>query len=172
MRKYYVPIAVSIVIMVFAVGLLLSRRLAAKPEEVHYHAGFLVYKDGKQVDFSDFKYMHIEACGEEQGEKTPEEEQLEKAHLHDGVADVVHVHRNGATWGDLFRNINYSIDTPSMKGYINGEPADDLLTKEIKPYDSMILVIGEEKSVDISKRVDKEHILEVEKKSELCAQEQ
>ncbi len=71
--------------------------------ETHLHAGFQVYVDGVKQDFSDYQYMEIQPCGiTDYGEKTPEEQQLEKAHLHDGVGDVVHVHRAGATWGGPF----------------------------------------------------------------------
>ena len=52
-------------------------------EEVHYHAGFQVYKDDKLVDFSDFKYMHIEPCstGDHEEQPTQEEEQIEEAQI-------------------------------------------------------------------------------------------
>lgn len=38
-------------------------------------------------------------------------EQLAKAHLHEGIGDVVHIHRRGATWNNWFHSIHFSIDT-------------------------------------------------------------
>ena len=43
-----------------------------------------------------------------------EDKQLEKAHLHDLIGTVAHIHRENATWRDLFKNIGYSVS--SKKG--------------------------------------------------------
>lgn len=140
------------------------------PEEIHYHAGFQVYKDNILQDYSDFKYMKVEPCSLDSHEDTsPEEEQLEKAHLHDGIGDVVHVHRKNAIWADLFTNINVEIDS-DVVGYVNGEKVDDILSYPIKAYDSIVILEG--KNTDIDKKlkgaVTKEHIVETEQKSESC----
>src|SRR4051812_30234652 len=74
-------------------------------KELHYHAGFQVYENGKQKSFADIAYMHDKPCTGKKAEEEKEDEQIEKAHLHDLVGDVVHVHRENATWGDLFKNI-------------------------------------------------------------------
>lgn len=65
-------------------------------KEVHFHAGFLVYVDGKLQDFSGDIYMSPNVCRKPDVRLSSEEEQMEKAHLHDGVGDVVHVHRKSA----------------------------------------------------------------------------
>lgn len=137
-------------------------------EEVHYHAGFVVFKDGKQIDFSDIKYMHVLPCNLEEEVEEHEDEQIEKAHLHDQVGDVVHVHRENAKWEDLFTNINYKIDQNSST-YLNGEEINNFLEAPVKPYDSLVVLIGKN-DVDevLSKAVKKDHIQETEKRSENC----
>jgi hypothetical protein len=124
-------------------------------EHLHYHAGFRVYIDGQLQDYSDYKYMNFVPCSEHDEKKSAAEEQIEKAHLHDGVGDVVHVHRSGSTWGDLFKNIG--IDLPI---YL------PILKDPIEPDSSVIITLG--KTVDNPEKVSVEHIKEIEAKSELC----
>jgi hypothetical protein len=124
-------------------------------EHLHYHAGFRVYIDGQLQDYSDYKYMNFESCSLHDEKKSRAEEQIEKAHLHDGVGDVVHVHRAGAIWGDLFNNIGVTL------------PSDlEILKQAIEPNSSIVITIGKE--IDNSEKVTLEHIKEVEAKSELC----
>jgi hypothetical protein len=167
MKKIYSIILIG---MLFVIGLSMyvffSRN---QPEEnIHYHAGFLVYVNGVRQDYSDSVYMNVEPCNAP-GVKHTENDQLEKAHLHDNVGDVVHMHRNGAEWQDLFTNIRVTFpkDLP-IAGYINGKNIPDILHTPITAYDSAIFVIGDSKGVDLSGYVTKSHIQEVEKKSETC----
>ena len=80
-------------------------------EGIHYHAGFKVYTDGQLEDFSQIKYMSVLACEVDEEIEYEENDQLEKAHLHDEVGEVVHVEAEGAKWKDLFQNINYKFDS-------------------------------------------------------------
>lgn len=124
-------------------------------EHVHYHAGFVVYIDGVKQDYSDYKYMNWKPCTQVQGETTEEDEQIEKAHLHDSVGDVVHVEQAGSVWGDLFKNIGINL------------PADlPNLNDPIVANSSIVITVG--KPVDNPEKVSLEHIKEVEVKSELC----
>lgn len=124
-------------------------------EHIHYHAGFVVYIDGAKQDYSDFKYMNLKLCTEEKSQPTKEELQIEKAHLHDGVGDVVHVEQAGARWSDLFKNIG-----------VNLPPDLTVLDDPIEPNSSIVITIGQQ--VDYPEKVSLEHIKEVEAKSELC----
>lgn len=138
-------------------------------ESVHYHAGFRVYIDGTLQDYSDYTYMNFVPCSEHEEKKTPAEEQMEKAHLHDGVGDVVHTHRSGATWGDLFTNIQVELPKDKeKKGFINGIENTDILDTPIKAYTTAIFVVGSDDASHGSEVVSVEHIQEVEAKSELC----
>ncbi len=137
-------------------------------EHLHYHAGFRVYIDGQLQDYSDYKYMIFVTCSEHDEKKSKAEEQIEKAHLHDGVGDVVHVHRAGSTWGDLFKNIQVELPVDKgLFGYINGVQNEDILNAPIKAYNTAIFVLGEDDASHDKEIVSEEHIKEVEAKSEL-----
>lgn len=141
-------------------------------EDPHIHAGFIIVKDGEIIDFSGPEYMKVEPCAlDSNDELTPEQEQLEKAHLHDGIGDVVHVHREHATWGDLFENAGISFDEDLIT-YVNGNPYDgDITNKEIESYESVVIFEGIEpldKQSFLEQSVTREHIEEVEKMSEYC----
>ena len=118
----------KILIVLVLVGVLGWRLWREKTEDVHYHAGFRVYIDGQLQNYSDYKYMNFVPCSEHDEKKSKEEEQIERAHLHDGVGDVVHVHKAGANWGDLFKNIGVTL--PS-------EP--EILQQTIEPNSSIVI---------------------------------
>jgi hypothetical protein len=139
--------------------------------EIHYHAGFLVYVDGKLQDFSDIRYMKINPCtveGEEEAH-APEDEQIEKAHLHEEVGDVVHVHRFEAKWKDLFTNVNFAFPPgKTISGYREGTTVENILDAPIGANESVIIVVGNPAGVNLNDYVTPEHIKDVESKSESC----
>jgi hypothetical protein len=158
----------TIIIFVILLGWVIIYAYTKQHANIHIHAGFKVYIDGRLQDFSNLKYMSLIPCGDHSG---PENEQFEKAHLHDQVGTVVHVHRNGAQWKDLFHNIDYSINTSAgIHAYINGEEVSDPLNADIKPYDSLILLVGKyDKNKNYLKEaVTKKEIQKEEQKSETC----
>jgi hypothetical protein len=139
-------------------------------DQVHYHAGFQVYINDQLQDYSGFEHMKIEPCHEgEHPELTREEEQLEKAHLHDGIGDVVHVHRSQALWQDLFINADIPIEQ-NVIVYINSKQVDDFFSREIQPYESVVIFQGENTDIEdkLAKAVTQDHIIEVEGMSENC----
>ena len=158
-------------IMFLAAVSLLYRQYGAKPSpEIHLHAGFQVYQNNVLQDFSDFKYMNIKPCDEDDiAHDDPANEQNEKAHLHDKVGDVVHVHRANVVWQDLFTNLNVTIN-PTPSAFINGQPISDFLQTPIQAYDSLVIFEGENQAIEtkLKTAVTKDHILEVEKRSETC----
>lgn len=164
-----------VIILIFFICVILGyfyirSKQSSPPVKLHYHAGFLVYVDGVLQDFSADKYMNVDFCSIPHPTDTPEELQIGKAHLHDNIGDVVHVHRPGAVWGDLFSNIHYTFPTGKpITGYVDGHAVTDILTYPIKPYDSVIIIVGSGAGVDLTKMVSKNHILDVEKLSESCS---
>lgn len=146
-------VLLAVVLILAGAGVWGYQRQANHEAEIHYHAVFQVYDGETRLDFSDLQYQHVEACtGEHDDDPSPEEEQLEKAHLHDSVDDVVHVHRADAVWGDLFQNMNYSLGTP-VRGYVNGQAVDDILTAPIQTYDRVLILVGENPA-DIQSKLD------------------
>lgn len=146
-------------------------RLTREEPEVHLHAGFQVYVDNQLQDYSTLEYMHIAPCSEEghEEELTSEKEQEEKAHLHDNVGDVVHVHRAGVVWADLFKNIKVEID-PNAKAFINGQETRDFLNSPINAYDSLVIFLGENTDLEqkLAHAVTRGQITEAEGASENC----
>ena len=141
-------------------------------QQVHYHAGFIVIKNNQQENFSDQKYMKTEACIESgiDHRESEEEEQIEKAHLHGNVGDVVHVENDEGKWKDLFNNIKYDINYSETDAYLNGEKITNFQNRSVQSYDSLVVFVGA--GNDVSKflplAVTKEHIQEAESISEDC----
>ncbi|MEK7558913.1 MAG: hypothetical protein AAB521_01245 [Patescibacteria group bacterium] len=141
----------------------------APVKKVHYHAGFVVFRDDKKIDFSDFKYMRVKPCSEDtEHEDSDEDIQAEKAHLHDLVGDVVHVEQENAYWRDLFINIDYKLDYSKATTYINGNKVEQFGNLKIGPEDSLVVLIGNNKSNHLKDAVKKEYIEEKAKKSTDC----
>lgn len=169
--KYLKLIIVFVVLIVVSASVLVVFHKKEAVKKVHYHAGFVVFKDNKQVDFSDFKYMVVKPCTTD---KTEEKEsnadnQIEKAHLHDLIGDVVHVERENAKWSDLFTNLKYTIDYKNTSAYLNGKNINDFQNLVIQPYDSLVVLIGENDTKNVlTKAVSVDHIKKTEKRSENC----
>ena len=169
-------IAFAIVATIVGVGIFVMvsgnrQRVNGTPqqEQVHYHAIFEVYVNDELQDYSDFRYMEFEPCGEDHIGQTPDEVQLEKAHLHDFVDDVVHVHISGATWGDLFKNIRVELQQP-LTAYEDGKVVENILEKPIKQDSRVLLITGSGAGAEdkLSKMPEIEYLREVESQSELC----
>src|SRR3989338_2076531 len=137
-------------------------------KEIHYHAGFKVYVDGKMQDFSGLKYMSIKPCGKEEEERE-ENEQMEKAHLHDEIVDVVHVEAENAKWKDLFTNINFKIDPEKpITGFVNGKKTENILNEPIQSYESVVFFVGKVDEKKLKNSVTKDQIKKAEKNNETC----
>lgn len=171
-KRVYLIILLFFILVVTGVILRFTPLLQKK---VHYHAGILVVKDNQQVNLGDWKYMHIKPCtiGKQPLFESPRELQLEKAHLHDGIGDVVHSHREGGTWKDFFTNIDYPLEYTQTKAYLNGQSVSEFQKRVIQPYDSLVVFIGENasESAFLAQAVPRTHIEQVEKRSESCGGE-
>lgn len=171
MKRFRTTTFIAIVFFVLLAILYWYGKDLNAAEEVHIHAAFHVYRDNALVDFSGDQYMHIEPCSDEENheELTKEEEQEERAHLHDGVGDVVHVHRKNARWKDLFQNLEYDLDG-SVVGYVNGERIFNILNKKIEADDRALFLLGD--TTDIDKKIESvptvERIRDVEAQAENC----
>jgi hypothetical protein len=146
MKTLYLVALISFLIGVslatFAVLRLSDGLDQLQPQEIpqhHIHAGFHIYQNGQALNLSLPEYMHTTPCtiNEVQPTVSPTEVQLEKAHLHDNVGDVVHSHRTGATWGDLVTNLKLHLTNPF--GYINGIYFENILEQPIRDYDQVLI---------------------------------
>lgn len=168
-KKLLLLIGLFVIILAGTASVFVSKKLLTS-QKTHYHAGFIVFQNNKKLSFSDFKYMYEKPCtlkGKE--DKTNENDQLEKAHLHDNVGDVIHIERSGAHWKDLFTNINYPINYGKATGYINGQKANNFQNLHINPDDSLVLFIGSnDVKADLLQAPTKEYIEQMGKKSKTC----
>lgn len=176
MKKKVTIIVIILFLLIDAVivGFVINK-LYFKPQKAHFHAGFQVYADGKLLDFSDEKYMNTTPCAlrdHSNKTETPEDLQMDKAHLHDNIGNVAHAHVKGGKWKDLFQNMKFEISSKGIvKGYVNGEPIDNILNYDIKPFDSVIFLVGDKnKGIDayLLNAVKKDEIVKAEKMSETC----
>lgn len=141
-------------------------------EKTHYHAGFIVIKDNQIVDFSKPEFMSFTPCvvAGAKEEETPEQLQIEKAHLHDEIGDVIHIEEDNAKWGDLFTNLHYPINYSETTAYINSKKVPNIQNMPIRHYQSAVIFIGASDGAQkfLSQAVTKEHIKEAAAKSKDC----
>jgi len=169
MNKKTLIIFSALVLILVLVGVYaLTRTQAPTDEEIHIHAAFQLYLNDQLIDFSDFKYMHIKNCTLD-GSATEEDPQIEKAHLHDNIGDVVHVHREQATWGDLFFNIKYTLPK-EITAYVNEVKVADILNMEIEPYDQILIYSGTISDLEtkLKSLPSIDYVKEIETRSESC----
>lgn len=105
-----IPFVVSLLLTGAIAGVLIFGlvRLAVlpSPAQVHYHANWAIVVEGQRLDLSDERYMEdVVRCKVDPTLIEPED----RVHLHDGNADVVHVHHGGATWGHLLANLGFAV---------------------------------------------------------------
>ena len=166
-KRFWFFIGLYVLILFIAAGFIFGKKFIPQ-EKIHYHAGFVVFDNNKKVDFSDYKYMNVKPCTVDEKESGEEDEQLEKAHLHDNVGDVVHVEQTNAKWKDLFANIHFPIDYSKTTAFVDGKVVPDFANQQIRPYQSMVIFIGNVDKNHLKEAVTKKHIVEEEKKSESC----
>ncbi|HSA83307.1 MAG TPA: hypothetical protein VLF20_00290 [Patescibacteria group bacterium] len=172
MKKWIIRLLVIVVVAGISIFGIFFYRSITTPQKIHIHAGFIVFDNNKELDFSGNKYMNIKPCSEaEEDHEDEENEQLEKAHLHDNVGDIVHVERSDGKWKDLFTNINYSVDYTKVTAYINGQKVANFQNKLITAYDSAVIFIGKVDESKLKEAVKIDYMKEKEKKSNDCGSE-
>jgi hypothetical protein len=151
---------------VLAVGLLLGalvilgiRFFTYSPEHVHYHANFAVYLNGKREEFKGPQfYQEVAICSSTTGIAIPQQ----RAHMHDDINSVIHVHDHAVTWGQFFENFGWYVgpdfiqtddgtryvadDTNKLSIVINGQDYTGLqaiTNNVIKDRDRLLLSFGD-----------------------------
>jgi len=135
------------------------------PKDVHYHANFAVYVDGKQEQLSNpLLYEEVSQCSD-----STEKKPGERAHLHENIKDLVHVHDAAVTWGNFFQNINWNIGTKYLDTseallintddkrvtyLLNGEQASDITNKVIDSKDRLLVSYGSATKEELKKQFD------------------
>lgn len=136
----------------------------------HFHAGFVVWENGKALDFSDDKYMHVAPCAIGGGEHDFSDVK-ERVHLHNNIGNVAHVHDEGVTWRNLFESLDrQDVLNKKTLGYLNGKSIENPLDQPISAYENMQFFVDTDPvQVDwISTVVTQDMIRQAEKSAESC----
>ncbi len=136
-----------------------------RPYQVHYHANFAVYIDGKEEDFSSQMYMEETSRCNVTNDVRPED----RIHLHDGKWSLVHVHMAASTWGDLFSNLTWGIGTTyiadpygkirtktgstNLYYFINETPVMNPANEIVKSTDRLLVWYGSGTEKEIQEKV-------------------
>jgi hypothetical protein len=73
-----------------------------------YHANFAVYLNGKREAFKGAQYyQEVAVCSGSHHLQKPEQ----RAHMHENVSDVVHIHDDLVTWGQFFNSLGWTISS-------------------------------------------------------------
>ncbi len=169
-KKLFIIVIAVILVIVGIASYFIYHRLQPQAK-IHYHAGFAVFNNNQKIDFSNIKYMYEKPCTlTGKATETDSNNQLEKAHLHDQVGDVVHIEQAGALWKDLFTNIKYPLDYAKTQGYINHIKITNYQNQAIHNNDVLVVFQG---SNNISKDLPQEptvaYIDRMAKKSTSCS---
>jgi len=141
------------------------RFVTVQKKEVHYHANFAVFVRGERLAFDNFTfYEEIAGCGGN-GIDSPKI----RAHMHDNVNHVVHVHDNGVTWGHFFSNIGFvhgdtvfkttdetfveNKDT-KISFLLNGQDETATSNRTISDKDVLLVSIGNASKEELQKQFD------------------
>lgn len=104
LKKWWVLFGLGVLAGVIV---LLGVRFATyKPVQVHYHANFAVYINGKREEFKGPQYyQEVAICSSTNDISIPQQ----RAHMHDGINSVIHVHDHAVTWGQFFENLGWFV---------------------------------------------------------------
>ncbi len=147
-----------------AILILGIRAIRYKDPHTHYHANFAIYINGVREGLKDPSYYEeIASCSDE--DKRPQH----RAHLHDNVADVVHVHDKLVTWGALLANIRYgggeeylatptksyqADDTHKMHFILNGKDVSNVSNQIIGDKDRLLISYGSDDTAAVQKQFE------------------
>lgn len=137
------------------------------PKHTHYHANWSVWINGQEQKFADPSfYEEVASCTVyEHGESDP----MHRAHMHNDIFNVVHVHADGVTWGQFMENINsaaqsgflrihndsFTNNENSKVSYVlNGKQLDSLNGLVIGDQDKLLINYGNDSTETIQQRYD------------------
>lgn len=107
---------IAVGILIGAGALLAVRFITYSPEHTHYHANFAVYINGRREEFKSKQYyQEVSICNATSGITIPQQ----RAHMHDDINSLVHVHDHAVTWGQFFENIGWLVG-PDLIETANG----------------------------------------------------
>jgi len=136
--------------------LALARFISYQPP-THYHANFAVFINGERDKFDGPGFYEAVTACTTNDTLTP----AHRAHMHNHVNNVTHVHEPAVTWGMFFENIGYSIgahhlatntkiysetDSQAVRFILNGEELDSVTNKVIESEDQLLVSVDKPNS--------------------------
>ncbi|CAN5665493.1 hypothetical protein BH23PAT2_BH23PAT2_00560 [soil metagenome] len=152
-------------LLVGVIGLTAVRFVLASDDTVHYHANFAVYIDGQRELFDNFTfYEEIQACGDDYANNP-----RARAHMHDRINHIIHVHDEAVTWGNFFENIGYTLSNDAfvidgdvytnttgqqLSFVLNGQQAKTVANQVIRSEDVLLIDVGQADEPELQQRYD------------------
>ncbi len=142
----------------FTIGLLVGLivfalfRFVTYIEPAHYHANFAVFINDDRDKFDGPGFYEATTACSSSGSSSA----AHRAHMHDQVNNVVHVHEEAVTWGMFFENIGYSVgerhlatntelftesNDQLVRFMLNGEEVDNVANKTIESEDQLLVSV-------------------------------
>jgi hypothetical protein len=147
----------AIALGAFILGIVVTlavRFVTYNPQKVHYHANFAVYINGQKEEFKNpIYYISVAAMCSADATNSP----TDRAHMHSGVNNVVHVEDRAVTWGMFFQNIGWVVDPRVIRDLdglfvpidqnkitfiLNGQQVDGAMRLVIKDQDKLLVDYG------------------------------
>lgn len=141
----------------------LVRFIFVHDHRTHYHANFALYVNGEKDEFNSFTYYEeVTACSD-----ASKMDPKSRAHMHNNVNSIVHVHDDAVTWGHFFSNLGYIFndnllitpkgryepgDDKKFSYILNGERVKNISDKVIKSEDTLLINFGSESEQELSAR--------------------
>jgi len=153
--KHRIALAAIIGFLLGAIWFIALRYATYTSDAVHYHANFAMYVNGEQELFDSFTYYEeVQSCGGDELFNP-----RIRAHMHEQVNSVVHVHDAGATWGHLFANLGFTLgnsvlttdtdvftesDDAALTFILNGEETSSIANQTIRSEDVLLISFGDD----------------------------
>lgn len=153
----------------FLVGLIFIvalRFIMYKSDNVHYHANFALYVNGKRDEFKSFTfYEEVQACTSDK-----DGDPKHRVHMHDQKNDLIHVHAPAVTWGHFFGNLGYTLGDKVIKTdsgifengkennnltfILNGQKVENIQNRVIQSKDRLLINYGNDNDKTLKQRSD------------------
>lgn len=159
-------ISLALAFLLGAFWVIAIRFVTVKKAEVHYHANFAVFVDGKRLPFDSFLfYEEVQSCGGDEVDNPKI-----RVHMHDQKNYLLHVHDNGATWGQFFANLGMTagdtlfktdkatfvegVDEVIVRYKLNSEEVQTIANRTINSEDTLLISIGNPTDADLQNQYD------------------
>ena len=154
----------TVVLALVTAWLIISRVVWSNIEPaVHYHADFQIYINGQQQALDHFSfYEEVTACS-----AVYQNRPTSRAHLHNEVASVIHVHDHAVTYSHFLSNLGFSLsddvlqtrtdiyrdgEAGQLRFILNGQLESSLANQVIQNEDVLLIDFGNDDLATLHQR--------------------